>query len=201
MVAPESTSSIQEEEKNRFPSLLACTPPNTRQKQRPVFRPMPSTALTPAAGLSSQMHCVSCRNFRLQETRPEQPVICPDLPLQSPHSHPTATYSAMRPQTLWQRKPQQKSSRTGQQPSKKPRPSSRASNTASGCNSIHTTADLCPCQTCSMTAEHLLQVRPLHGNLRRQFWPVETTVARKLFISLEELWRTAAFMRGTGVSI
>ena len=48
-------------------------------------------------------------------------------------------------------------------------------------------SDLCPSQTCSMTAEHLLQACPLHGDLRRQFWPAETTVARKLFGSLEDL--------------
>ena len=40
-----------------------------------------------------------------------------------------------------------------------------------------------------------------HDTLRRQVWPVETTVARKLFGSLEHLRRTAAFVGGTGVSI
>ena len=56
--------------------------------------------------------------------------------------------------------------------------------------------------SCSMTAEHLLQACPLHDTLRRQFWPVEKTVARKLlFGSLEDLRRAAAFVRGTGVSI
>ena len=42
----------------------------------------------------------------------------------------------------------------------------------------------------------------LHDTLRRQFWPVETTVAMKPFGSLENLRCTAAFVRGgTGVSI
>ena len=36
-----------------------------------------------------------------------------------------------------------------------------------------------------MTTEHLLQACPLQCTLRRQFWPVETTVARKLVGSLE----------------
>ena len=57
-------------------------------------------------------------------------------------------------------------------------------------------SDLCPCQTGSMTTEHLLQAGPLHGNLRCQFWPVETTVAKKLFGSLGDLWRTASLRAG-----
>ena len=52
-----------------------------------------------------------------------------------------------------------------------------------------------------MTAEHLLQACPQHDNLRRQFWPVVTTVARKLFGSLEDLQRTAAFVRGGNRSV
>ena len=53
-----------------------------------------------------------------------------------------------------------------------------------------------------MTAEHLLQACPLHDTLRCQFCPVETeAVTRKLFGSLEDLRRTAAFEQGTGVSV
>ena len=36
-------------------------------------------------------------------------------------------------------------------------------------------------RTCGMTTEHLLQACPLHDNHRRQFWPVETMMARKFF--------------------
>ena len=48
-------------------------------------------------------------------------------------------------------------------------------------------SELCPGHTSNMTAERLLQTCPLHDNLRRQLWPVETAVARKLFGSLDDL--------------
>ena len=62
-------------------------------------------------------------------------------------------------------------------------------------------SDQCPCQTASMTTEHLLQTCPLHEALRRQIWTVETPVARKLFGSLGDLRRTAIFAQETGVTI
>lgn len=61
--------------------------------------------------------------------------------------------------------------------------------------------DQCPCQTGSMTTEHLLQSCPLHDGLRHQIWAEETTVQRKLYGSLEDLQRTATFAQRAGVSI
>ena len=62
-------------------------------------------------------------------------------------------------------------------------------------------SEFCPCQTGSMTTEHLLKACPLHNNLRRQFWPVETQVVRKLFSSLDNLQHTPAFVQRAEVSI
>ena len=62
-------------------------------------------------------------------------------------------------------------------------------------------SDQCPCQTGSMTTEHLLQSCPLHDGLRRQIWTEETTVQGKLYGGLEDLQRTATFAQKTGVSI
>jgi hypothetical protein len=62
-------------------------------------------------------------------------------------------------------------------------------------------SDQCPCQTGSMTTEHLLQSCPQHDDLRRQIWAEETTVQGKLYGSLEDLKRTATFAQRAGVSI
>ncbi|KAK7116490.1 hypothetical protein V1264_002161 [Littorina saxatilis] len=62
-------------------------------------------------------------------------------------------------------------------------------------------SDQCPCQTGSMTTEHLLQTCPLHDGLRSQIWAEATTVQGKLYSSLDDLQRTATFARRTGVSI
>ena len=61
--------------------------------------------------------------------------------------------------------------------------------------------DQCPCQTGSMTTEHLLQSCPLHDDLRDRTWPRATSVARKLYGDLEDLRRTAAFAVATSLSI
>ena len=62
-------------------------------------------------------------------------------------------------------------------------------------------SDQCPCQTGSMTTEHLLQDCPLYEALRRQTWTEETPLRRKLFGALGDLRRTATFVQETGVSI
>jgi len=62
-------------------------------------------------------------------------------------------------------------------------------------------SDLCPCQTDSMTTEHLLQKCPLHEGLRQQIWTEQTPLARKLFGGLADLQRTASFIREAGVTI
>ena len=60
---------------------------------------------------------------------------------------------------------------------------------------------MCPCNADIMTAEHLLQHCPLHGAMRRDTWLDPTLLRDKLFGNLEELRRTAAFVRATGISI
>ena len=60
---------------------------------------------------------------------------------------------------------------------------------------------MCPCNADIMTAEHLLQHCPLHDAMRRDTWPDPTLLRDKLYGNLEELRRTAAFVRATGISI
>ena len=52
-----------------------------------------------------------------------------------------------------------------------------------------------------MTAEHLLQHCQLHDALRQDMWPETIPPRNKLYGNLEELGRTAAFVRVTGTSI
>ena len=62
-------------------------------------------------------------------------------------------------------------------------------------------SEYCPCQTSSMTTEHLLQECPLHNILRTNFWPQPETLEIKLYGSLTDLQRTASFVLETGVPI
>ena len=62
-------------------------------------------------------------------------------------------------------------------------------------------SEMCPCKADIMTAEHLLQHCRLHDVLRRDMWPEPTLLRDKLYGNLEELRRTAAFVRATGISI
>ena len=62
-------------------------------------------------------------------------------------------------------------------------------------------SEMCPCNADIMTAEHLLQHCPLHDAMRRDMWPEPTLLRDKLYGSLEELRRTSAFVRATGISI
>ena len=62
-------------------------------------------------------------------------------------------------------------------------------------------SEMCPCNADIMTAEHLLQHCPLHDAMRRDTWPDPTLLRDKLYGNLEELRRTAAFTRATGISI
>ena len=52
-----------------------------------------------------------------------------------------------------------------------------------------------------MTAEHLLQHCQLHDALRWDVWPEPTPLRVKLYGNLEELRRTAAFVRATEISV
>ena len=60
---------------------------------------------------------------------------------------------------------------------------------------------MCPCNADIMTAEHLLQHRRLHDAMRRDMRPGPKLLRDKLYGNLEELRRTAAFVRTTGISI
>ena len=58
-------------------------------------------------------------------------------------------------------------------------------------------SEMCPCNADIMTAEHLLQHCRLHDAMRRDMWPEPTPLRDKLYGNLEELRRTAAFVRTT----
>ena len=62
-------------------------------------------------------------------------------------------------------------------------------------------SEICPCNADIVTAEHLLQHCRLHDAMRRDMWLEPTLLRDKLHGNLEELRRTAAFVRTTGVSI
>ena len=62
-------------------------------------------------------------------------------------------------------------------------------------------SEMCPCNADIMTAEHLLQYCQLYDAMRWDMWPEPTLQRDKLCGNLEELRRTAAFMRTTGISI
>ena len=60
---------------------------------------------------------------------------------------------------------------------------------------------ICPCNTDIMTAEHLLKLCQLHGALRWDMWPEQKPLRVKFYGSLQELRRTAIFVRATGISV
>ena len=62
-------------------------------------------------------------------------------------------------------------------------------------------SEMCPCNADIMTAEHLLQHCRLHDAMRWDTWPDPTLLRHKLYGNLEELRRTAAFVRATDISI
>ena len=62
-------------------------------------------------------------------------------------------------------------------------------------------SEMCPYNADITTAEHLLQHCRLHDALRRNMWPEPTILKDKLYGNLEELRRTATFVRTTGISI
>ena len=63
------------------------------------------------------------------------------------------------------------------------------------------TTSVCPCSTADMTVEHLLQHCPTHQNLRTETWPTQTPMQKKIFGPLEDLRRTAAYIKATGVPV
>ena len=63
------------------------------------------------------------------------------------------------------------------------------------------TSEMCPCNEDIMTAEHLLQSCQSHRLMRNQTWPNDVTIQTKLYGNLEDLQRTATFIKGTYVSI
>ena len=59
----------------------------------------------------------------------------------------------------------------------------------------------CPCGAVTMTVEHFLQDCPIHHNLRVETWPIDQPMKEKLYGSLEDLHRTAAFVSASGVPV
>ena len=64
-----------------------------------------------------------------------------------------------------------------------------------------TNTEMCPCNADIMNAEHLLQHCHLQDALRRDLWPEPISLRDKLFGNLEELRRTAAVVKATGISV
>ena len=62
-------------------------------------------------------------------------------------------------------------------------------------------SEMCPCNSDVLTADHLLQHCQLHDGLRRDMWPEPKSLRDKLYCNPEELKRTAAFERATGISV
>ena len=62
-------------------------------------------------------------------------------------------------------------------------------------------SEMSPCNANIMTAEHSLQHCQLHDALRRDMWPEPIPPRDKLYGNLEELRRTAAFVKATGISV
>ena len=61
--------------------------------------------------------------------------------------------------------------------------------------------DRCPCKRGPMDTEHLLQSCPTHEELRKEIWPNAKQLREKLYGNLEDLRRTADFVRRAGVTI
>ena len=61
--------------------------------------------------------------------------------------------------------------------------------------------DRCPCNTGPMNTEHILQHCPAHEELRREIWPEPQQLRTQLFGPLEDLRRTAEFVRRAGITI
>ena len=59
----------------------------------------------------------------------------------------------------------------------------------------------CPCGAAEQTEEHILQHCPTYGNLRKKFWPTDTTVEEKIFGTTQILKNTASFITETGLSL
>ena len=62
-------------------------------------------------------------------------------------------------------------------------------------------SEMCPCNADVMAAEHLLQHCQRHDALRRHMWPEPMPLRDKVYGNLEELRRTAAFVRAIGISV
>ena len=59
----------------------------------------------------------------------------------------------------------------------------------------------CCCQQGEQTAEHILQVCPRHQNLRKEIWPVATSLESKLFGDRVDLVKTTKFIKLTNIKV
>ena len=62
-------------------------------------------------------------------------------------------------------------------------------------------SEMCPCKADIMTAEQLLQQRQLRDALRWDMWLEPKPLRDKLNGNPEELTKTIAFVRATGISV
>ena len=62
-------------------------------------------------------------------------------------------------------------------------------------------SDRCSCTLSPMTVEHILQECTMLRQHRENTWPAETSSEEKLYGTLEDLHRTAAFIMASGISI
>ena len=59
----------------------------------------------------------------------------------------------------------------------------------------------CPCGADAQTAEHILQHCPQYQDLRKEIWPVNTSLEDKLYGQTDALKRTFNFISGTNLSL
>ena len=59
----------------------------------------------------------------------------------------------------------------------------------------------CCCQQGEQTAEHIFQTCPRHQSLRKEIWPVATSLESKLFGDRVDLMKTTKFMKLTNIKV
>lgn len=61
--------------------------------------------------------------------------------------------------------------------------------------------DMCPCGLAPQDSKHILQDCPQMDELRRGYWPEETSLGEKLYGTADALLTTAAFVESTGLQL
>ena len=60
-------------------------------------------------------------------------------------------------------------------------------------------SSMCDCLIADQTPAHVLQDCTLHNHIRKQIWPMETTLEAKLWGTAADLRRTVQFVTSTGL--